>query len=248
MDECTTDETLCGNNTGECVNLVNQGYNCSCFSGFDKRIDWPAGTTHCVDTNECNLEEDVCPGPYDFCQNTHGSFDCPCESSGFHRTSEESDCSDVDECSSETDLCPGPFDVCQNELGSFICRCESDGYERLSESENCTDVDECDTKCLHALETCNNTIGNFTCECNLGFHRSSNSSECQDVNECDANTHNCDVGMDAYCLNTAGSFECGRVFQQFLQLFLNYWKKTRKANVMMNFRKILVVFSLKEIA
>ena len=68
------------------------------------------------------------------CNNTHGSYECTCEESGYeliedtcggtsceHNIFLFSDCSittDIDECASNTDTCP---QVCSNTEGSYIC-------------------------------------------------------------------------------------------------------------------------------
>ena len=56
------------------------------------------GIIECLDVDECQLEQDVCPGPFDFCENRVGGFDCPCESQGFDRSAENEECSDINEC------------------------------------------------------------------------------------------------------------------------------------------------------
>ena len=110
----------------------------------------------CVDIDECQFEPDVCPGPFDFCENKVGGFNCPCESKGFHRATENEDCSDVNECQLDQDVCPGPFDICENTIGGFGCPCVSQGFERVTESGNCSDVNECEEipgreKCSYLL-------------------------------------------------------------------------------------------------
>ena len=106
--------------TGVCANLVNQGYDCYCFPGYGKQIDWRNGTVSCSETNECTFEENGCPGAFDFCRNTPGSFECPCASAGFARETETSDCTDIDECQGNQDPCPGLQELCQNEIGVMM--------------------------------------------------------------------------------------------------------------------------------
>ena len=153
----------CGNDSGNCVNLINQGYDCPCFSGF-KKVLYDSGL-HCEDINECLLAEDVCAGLFDSCENEMGSFSCPCESSGFKRVTEESDCADIDECDQ---LCLGRNEVCENNIGSFDCDCKT-GFERsdVNNTEDCIDVNECATgahECLAPSESfCCNEPGFYKC-------------------------------------------------------------------------------------
>ena len=65
------------------------------------------------------------------CQDTHGSFDCVCNS-GYVGTGK--DCDDVDECEEDPDAC-STFAVCANTAGAYTCTC-NDGY--TGDGFNCT--------------------------------------------------------------------------------------------------------------
>ena len=60
------------------------------------------GTVSCEDIDECDTRQDVCKGPYEKCENLHGSFLCVCQHTGLERVFDEQPCSDIDECESAT--------------------------------------------------------------------------------------------------------------------------------------------------
>ena len=60
-------------------------FSCQCESaGFQRATD----LADCLDIDECTINKDPCPGPYDVCVNTAGSFNCSCVSTGYERTHE----------------------------------------------------------------------------------------------------------------------------------------------------------------
>ena len=112
MNECSDDS--CGN--GTCVNMVNHGFSCSCFEGFETYQKFDQGVEECVDIDECFLQIDSCGGDHASCKNLVGTYECICDP-GFGRVSGE--CEDIDECASELDNCTDL--TCVNTMGSFKC-------------------------------------------------------------------------------------------------------------------------------
>jgi len=62
---------VCHQYDANCVNTIG-GYNCDCKPGF-----WGDGS-YCVDHNECNEGTHNCDADNVICENTYGSFICPC--------------------------------------------------------------------------------------------------------------------------------------------------------------------------
>ena len=79
------------------------------------------------DINECTSEPHTCKDINAECINTHGSYECLCQS-GFHRQDEGSLCEDIDECLADEDECLDGLSVCENLPGSYGCRCRT-GFE-----------------------------------------------------------------------------------------------------------------------
>ena len=208
-DECADDTTLCGgsevpeNLYGECINLTDGSYECSCMTGFTFEGDV------CVDIDECETGDHVCQ-PSAVCVNQHMGTDgqkytCDCDpgtmpeilynrqelarTSGVIIT-----CKDIDECEIGADRC------------HIKAHCIDTAYDH---SDNClldTDVD---------------CTPGYDCECNVGYKADPNGEHadsrdkgpvCIDVNECtetDENgnaLHNCNE--HAKCHNNEGSFTC----------------------------------------
>ena len=115
VNECSPDS--CGN--GTCVNMVNHGFDCSCFVGFEASQNFDEGVVECVDTDECYIGIDSCEGAHSSCVNVIGTYTCVCDS-GFVRGSVE--CVDVDECTAGYHNCTYST-FCVNTVGMFIC-CE----------------------------------------------------------------------------------------------------------------------------
>ena len=112
VNEC--EPLSCGN--GTCVNKINHGYDCSCFTGFERYQNFDKRLIECLDIDECCLPENACPGLNAFCENTIGSFSCGCLD-GYERISNK--CQDIDECVTGTDNCSAL--TCVNTDGSFSC-------------------------------------------------------------------------------------------------------------------------------
>ena len=107
VNECLIES--CGNNSGECVNLINQGFNCSCFRGYELTTASDSSSIECLDVDECLLDEELCDGngPNVICRNTLGNYTCQC-ATGFNKPSEQSNCTDVNECQGWQKLCLMP--------------------------------------------------------------------------------------------------------------------------------------------
>ena len=104
-----------------CQKTPYSTYECSCFDGYTKTSSGN-GQARCIDTNECEIEDDLCPGTYENCQNQEGSFFCMCMN-GFARISMESVCEDVNECLDKSihNCTENPKMFCFNYPGSFEC-------------------------------------------------------------------------------------------------------------------------------
>ena len=116
VDECLTEN--CGQNSGECVNLINHGFNCTCNSGFEWTPIYEQGVVKCVDIDECLQGDIQCVGDNEICLNGHGNFTCSCNI-GYERVTPGSDdCTDIDECMIGTATCSA---LCTNTVGGFQC-------------------------------------------------------------------------------------------------------------------------------
>ncbi len=155
--------------------------------------------TVCTDVDECLAGTDTCMAN-STCDNTDGSYDCPCDPGyqGDGRTG----CSDIDECMTETDDCD-PHATCANTVGDFTCTCDS-GWE--GSGQTCADIDECDlgTDDCGPGNLCTNTDGGWDCACNNGYQW--DGSDCVDIDECAEALADCDP--NATCDNFAGGFNC----------------------------------------
>ena len=77
VDECLQHEDACGSNAGVCINLINQGFNCTCLPGYELSTNWTEGIVTCTDINECTEElHDCIHSPNLFCLNYPGAFVC----------------------------------------------------------------------------------------------------------------------------------------------------------------------------
>uniref|UniRef100_A0A915PZH1 Fibulin-1 n=1 Tax=Setaria digitata TaxID=48799 RepID=A0A915PZH1_9BILA len=185
----------------------------------------PSG--HCVDINECDRRDSVCPLPNSFCLNTPGSFSCVCLP-GFYWSDIGSVCVDIDECLLLADDCL-ESQRCLNTPGSFKCirtlSCGT-GYALNSDTEQCIDVDECNlgSHDCGPLYQCRNTQGSYRCDpkkCSEGELMNPRTGECtsmdcpigykpirgrcEDVNECEIPGR---CSQFEECINTPGSFRC----------------------------------------
>nr|CDQ00430.1 Bm4501, isoform f [Brugia malayi] len=217
-DRCisTKCEHLCTDRGGATVE-------CSCHPGYELGPDGYS----CIDINECDARDSVCPLPNSLCLNTPGSFSCVCLP-GFYWSDIGSVCVDIDECLLLADDCL-ESQRCLNTPGSFKCirtlSCGT-GYALDSDTEQCIDVDECNlgSHDCGPLYQCRNTQGSYRCDpkkcaegelmnprtgectnmdCPIGYKPIR--GRCEDVNECEI------IGRCAQfeeCINTPGSFRC----------------------------------------
>ena len=135
VNECLLNNGTCGDYASTCINVRNQGYDCSCIDGYKKTIISERGIVTCADVNVCNFP---CLGNFETCENSIGKFSCKCEE-GFFRNNTSNKCVDINECQY---WCSGDAAKCQNSIGSFNCTCES-GFIYNWTSNNCHDFDEC---------------------------------------------------------------------------------------------------------
>ncbi|KAL3981770.1 Calcium-binding EGF domain family protein [Acanthocheilonema viteae] len=196
---------------------------CSCRPGYELGPDGYS----CIDINECDTQDSVCPLPNSLCLNTPGSFSCVCLP-GFYWSDIGSVCVDIDECLLLADDCL-ESQRCLNTPGSFKCirtlSCGT-GYALNSDTEQCIDVDECNlgSHDCGPLYQCRNTQGSYRCDpkkcaegelmnprtgectnmdCPIGYKPIQ--GRCEDVNECEL-AGRCRQFEE--CINTPGSFRC----------------------------------------
>ena len=95
----------------------------------------------------------------------------------------------------------------------YTCDCPTGYSKEMNEGQiHCEDLDECQTStsCVRAYEVCVNEPGTYECVCQAGFTREENSQECQDVDECSDGSHDCPEHELMQCVNSLGSFDCGK--------------------------------------
>ena len=215
------DEDVCGNHSGECVNIENQGYNCSCFPGYKNVEKWDEGITQCEDIDECEISEIDCrdddecqrsPCPSDsVCRNGVGKYSCDCKQ-GLQIDNATNTCMDIDECDTDNYDCP-QFEVCENGFGNYTCVCPSEGFFKNETTGECFDVDECaNITCVGEFTRCQNEPGRFSCVCRNGFQKDPLTDVCIDIDECADETHDCNNQTGTTCQNYPSSYLCGKYF------------------------------------
>ena len=109
------------------------------------------GVVECVDIDECVINTHSCI-TNSHCENTYGSFNCPCDVgySGDGRV----ECKNIDECDLDLDNCDiDKRAICIDTDGSFKCACQP-GY--TGSGVKCSDINECalDRDDCHKIATC----------------------------------------------------------------------------------------------
>ncbi|XP_065180018.1 uncharacterized protein LOC135810453, partial [Sycon ciliatum] len=165
IDACTTTPCAALRN---CTDLVapSSGRQCSaCPSGYTT----PSSVDDaCVNINECTTRS-PCDSTINTCQDTVGSYMCPCKSG--YAGSGDNNCQDVDECSAGSHNCDVMNNaVCTNTIGSFTCSCKA-GYTGSGVAgAPCQDYNQCllgGHNC-HSSATCTedpSTANSFNCTC-----------------------------------------------------------------------------------
>ncbi|XP_065179894.1 fibrillin-3-like [Sycon ciliatum] len=175
-----------------------------------------------TDVDECNSETHGCDLRLTYCQNSPGSYTCPCRD-GFTQNLATGACTDLDECAGDSNSC-GSNTRCANTLGSYDCPCLTgfNATRALAASEppqaaspsprlrQCSDVDECSLG-VHGCGVntqCANTDGSYACACTAGFTGNAvraSGRDCYDIDDCELGV--CDA-VSTTCRNSDGAFSC----------------------------------------
>ncbi|XP_070174876.1 mucin-5B-like isoform X2 [Littorina saxatilis] len=112
-----------GNET--CYLMGSEDEKCYCNKGFAPTCDG------CQDINECALQEGLCNGRRERCENTAGSYRCACQD-GFKRNA-RGKCVDINECMELDNPCgkAGAGARCVNFIGKYSCQCCA-GYDLVA--------------------------------------------------------------------------------------------------------------------
>ena len=96
----------------------------------------------CADINECADNTHAC-GENTLCVNTHGGYQCACESGHEFNPPTALQCADINECAAATDSC-GANALCANTLGGHICGNECPaGFTPSADRSECVESDPC---------------------------------------------------------------------------------------------------------
>ncbi|EAL39252.3 AGAP010021-PA, partial [Anopheles gambiae str. PEST] len=191
VDECAR-PGACGTNA-LCKNL-DGSHQCSCPAGS---IADPDPSVRCIS---------VTCGPNAHCMLVPGGgAQCLC-SEGF--TGQPGQCVDINECGANP--CPSGA-VCTNLPGGYTCQCpggsSGDPYSggcSKSALNACGESNPCPAgeKCVQDAYS-----GNSVCICGQGYKRDSK-GRCRDVDECADDSGKTACGVNAFCKNLPGSYEC----------------------------------------
>ena len=179
---------LCNKTTNACV---AKSFYCAtaCETGYVAQGDG------CTDIDECTEETADCPA-HSTCQNTDGSYKCPCNS-GYTDAK-----TSVDNLVIEPRVRIQFAEEFEVELFSTR-RLFALPSSNQASGASCTDINECTqgTANCTARRTCVNTPGSFECPCAAGY----SGATCCDIDECAIATT---CTTDRVCLNTPGSYKC----------------------------------------
>ncbi|CBY10238.1 unnamed protein product [Oikopleura dioica] len=203
-DFCDEEITCAANSICESGNYActcNAGYSGSC-ENVDCLVD-----SYCDDIDECGGIVNPCGNST--CENTEGSYSCPCQT-GFNHDGDN--CVDVDECDLDSP-CPD-FSTCNNIPSTFECGCivgyvtpyvneTCRGFDACNSFE-CFDEDECAFDVCGENTICTNSDGSYSCNCVEGFQLRGN--ECIDIDECTPDSGPCPDFST--CENAVPSFGC----------------------------------------
>ena len=134
FDNCT----ICNQNQCiQCDDNMYLNYNdTSCVLNCENEYN----TTHCIATNPCITDPNICTGLHEYCQSSSSSFyDCLCNE-GYEKIDDQ--CININECELDIDLCDISHNCIDNN-GSYTCTCNNttigDGYCCISANQQIND-------------------------------------------------------------------------------------------------------------
>ncbi len=159
IDECSTDYMNCPDlHVQICYEEPqNRTIVCECLEGDINVCEQGKCSLGCTDLEVCvgeactcypeyflNTENMPCKGggcgemihdctEMETCNNTIGSYECPCMNGFLRGQGENATCDDIDECREKTDGC---HHLCMNGAGNYSCACV-DGYNLLADEHTC---------------------------------------------------------------------------------------------------------------
>ena len=167
IDECVVDFATNPHNCHADADCTNEDgtFECDCLDGFS------GDGVNCTDNNEClnpadnNCQDEPMANSWEVkarCINTHGSYDCACNTPLWVASVDSNDeedhtnCLDFNECAHDEagnafadptlNRCgQWPASECYNSDGSFSCYCTMGFESENDDGYNCDDIDECAT-------------------------------------------------------------------------------------------------------
>lgn len=215
-------------------------FTCPCNPGYSAN----RSSDSCENVNECKTQCNPgesnplgqgcndCNVVSTHCQDSNGSFSCPCNAGYEPIPGVANQCAQINECivnctddnSTYCNRC-FPSGTCTDLDTGYSCLCPA-GYD--GDGFTCTDIDECqggkrtgympkngdggdnqggqnNPDICPENSNCFNTNGSYYCECVGGYQFGAGNKSCVDIDECAVNPTICGAGS---CLNTVGGYLC----------------------------------------
>ncbi|XP_067945057.1 fibrillin-1-like [Watersipora subatra] len=192
VDECQMN--VCGVVNATCTNLPGS-FKCDCPEGY-----LSAGKEGCFDgRTPCPDKSNICSldGQCSYNVGTK-SFNCSCKA-GFKGDGKT--CHDINECTDKPNLCINNNSTCVNTHGSYYCTCPS-GFTPDG-TKGCKGSFVLEVKYRLELERDQGMQG----RARLRVNNDGQDRVWPDIDECSSANSPCQ-GVNAVCLNTAGSYSC----------------------------------------